>query len=272
MLLTYSEFLEHQASFDPSYSSREEPLESIETPEGKYTPRNTLNNLTGTQWIKATRSWFVHRAAPRNRERGEDLHPAKFPEGLVARFLLFFTKEGDWVLDPFAGTGSTLVACDETRRNGIGIELHSEWAEIAADRTNQVVLCGDAGEILRYSTKLPEFRFSFSSPPYWDMLWHSRGGSESAARSRADAGYQASYTEDLEEEEDLGNPRDYYRFLDTLANYYDLVRSVLSPGGYCVIVVQNIQKQRQQYFPLAFELALTLRQRGWWLQQEFIWC
>ncbi len=45
-----------------------------------------------------------------------------------------------WVLDSFVGTGSTLVACDQTNRNGVGIELTKKWAELAARRTKQYIV------------------------------------------------------------------------------------------------------------------------------------
>src|SRR3990172_7779476 len=73
---------------------------------------NTLNELTGKEWIKFTKSWFVCNPAPRNEE--EVQHPAKFPEEMVTDFIEFFTKRGQMVLDPFVGTGSTLVACADT--------------------------------------------------------------------------------------------------------------------------------------------------------------
>src|SRR5512143_1856300 len=53
-------------------------------------PRNELNDLTGAEWAAFTKSWFVHNPPPRSPK--ETLHPAKFPETMVAEFLEFFTK------------------------------------------------------------------------------------------------------------------------------------------------------------------------------------
>lgn len=54
-------------------------------------------------------------------------HPAQMPIGLPKRAILFSTDEGDTVLDPFLGSGSTLRACRETNRNGIGFEINPDY-------------------------------------------------------------------------------------------------------------------------------------------------
>ena len=69
---------------------------------------NKLNNLDPKSWLKFQKSWFIHNPPPR--KKGVLVHPAKFPETMAQEFIEFFTKEGETVLDPMAGTGSTLVA------------------------------------------------------------------------------------------------------------------------------------------------------------------
>src|SRR5467141_5359214 len=83
--------------------------------------RNKLNELSGRDWIKFTKSWFVHRPEPRG-DRKIRL-PASFPESLVREFVSFFTRKGELGVDPFLGTGSTLVAALETSRSGVGFEI-----------------------------------------------------------------------------------------------------------------------------------------------------
>jgi site-specific DNA-methyltransferase (adenine-specific) len=61
-------------------------------------------------------------------------HPAPFPVELPKRCIKLFTFVGDTVLDPFLGSGSTLVACAETNRKGIGLEMDSHYCEIAKQR------------------------------------------------------------------------------------------------------------------------------------------
>lgn len=56
-------------------------------------------------------------------------HSATFPETLPEWFIRLFTKEGDWVLDPFAGTGTTIKAAQSLWRNAIGIELNPDYVK-----------------------------------------------------------------------------------------------------------------------------------------------
>ncbi|MGQ9848271.1 MAG: DNA-methyltransferase, partial [Bacteroidales bacterium] len=61
-------------------------------------------------------------------------HPAPFPIELPKRCIKLFTFVGDIVLDPFLGSGSTLIACALTGRFGIGIEIDKDYCEIAKNR------------------------------------------------------------------------------------------------------------------------------------------
>src|SRR5512147_2522675 len=92
-------------------------------------PQNKLNDLDPKSWLKFQKSWFIHNPPPR--KKGVLVHPAKFPETLAQEFIEFFTKRGETVLDPMAGTGSTLVAALRAGRNSYGIELNPKYAEIA---------------------------------------------------------------------------------------------------------------------------------------------
>lgn len=65
-------------------------------------------------------------------------HSAAFPESLPEWFIKLFTQEYDVVLDPFAGSGTTLVVAQKLRRNSIGIEIIPEYYEMIKEQTNSI--------------------------------------------------------------------------------------------------------------------------------------
>jgi len=243
-----------------------------------YHKDNRLNDLTAREWLKFQKSWFILRPAPR--EKGVVFHPAKFPEELVSEFVRFFTKQGMWVLDPMAGTGSALVAAAMSGRNAVGVELLEKYAAIAAQRVQRLanqakpqssrkvrvkVIEGDAREIDRMS--LPSFDYCITSPPYWDMLQEK--GFETQ-RKRHEKNLDVYYSEDPR---DLGNLHDYNKFLDELEIIYGRIANLLKRGAYMTIVVKNVKK-RGKVYPLAWDIAsrvskfLALKDEKIWGQDD----
>ena len=66
-------------------------------------------------------------------------HPAPFPEELANRIIRMFSFVGDTVLDPFVGTGTTMVAAARAGRNSIGVEIDPAYWRLAQDRLNKVL-------------------------------------------------------------------------------------------------------------------------------------
>lgn len=255
--------------------------------------RNDLNDLSGTEWIKFTRTWFVCDSPRYIKNKPTELHPARFPEEMVAEFLRFFTKRHQFVLDPFLGSGATLIACAEQERQGVGIELSPRYAAVARRRISQLhidelreeVVRGDAmgvnerelwaplrekleGAGLRFDRGLPQFDFVITSPPYWNMLRTSRGGVESKHKLRAKRELDTHYS-DLRH--DLGNITDYRSFIEAIGKVFDRVHSCLAPGKYLVIVAQNLRAPDGEVKRLAWDLARRIS-RKYLFQGERIWC
>ena len=65
-------------------------------------------------------------------------HPAPFPVELPRRCIKMFSFVGDTVLDPFLGSGTTLLACFKTKRRGIGIEVDPGYCKLAVERLELV--------------------------------------------------------------------------------------------------------------------------------------
>lgn len=89
-------------------------------------------------WIDLTTN--VWRIQPESRGPETGNHPAPFPTALATRCIRLSTWPGEIVLDPFMGSGSTLLAAKNIGRRAIGIDLSEEYCEIAARRCAQEVL------------------------------------------------------------------------------------------------------------------------------------
>lgn len=76
--------------------------------------------------------WNIPNVKSNHPEKTE--HPCQFPIELVERCVLALTDERSWVLDPFAGVGSTVIAAIKNKRNAVGIEKEKEYCKIANDR------------------------------------------------------------------------------------------------------------------------------------------
>ncbi len=171
-----------------------------------------LNDLSGSKWIAFTKKWFV--LSPSSRKE-KIIHPASFSEELVRDFIEFFTKVGDLVIDPFAGTGTTLKVSKQLGRNSLGIELYPEYADFARGfmgnsqgEGNAFLIQGDSRKSLKDLKKKYDSKIDFciTSPPYWSQL------NECSERNlnRKDNGLQVKYGELTE---DLGTIENYEQFL-----------------------------------------------------------
>jgi DNA modification methylase len=240
---------------------------------------NRLNELSPKEWLKFQKSWFIHNPPPRQKDVLR--HPAKFPETLAYEFIQFFTKPGQVVLDPMAGTGSALVAALRSGRNSYGIELNPAYADIArqvvaservllgeaATAFGAEIITGNAAGIAQHVAdyQIPPIDYMITSPPYWDML--RARGAETQKKRRAAAELDVFYSDDPE---DLGNISDYDQFVDRLTAIYEALQPFLRSRAYLTIIVKNVKKGGKIY-PLAWDLARRLG-NTYILKDERIWC
>lgn len=76
-----------------------------------------------------------------NRAKGDrGLHPTQKPIALMKYFTETYSQEGDIIIDPFMGSGSTLIASKKLNRKCIGIEIEEKYCEIAANRCRQMAM------------------------------------------------------------------------------------------------------------------------------------
>jgi len=255
-------------------SNNRTPIKLLSSNEGFRNKRrqvNKLNDLSGKEWIKFTKSWFKHSPPPRDKTKL--IHPAGFPETLVREFVEFFTKPKMWVLDPFVGTGSTLLAARTAGRNAVGVEINPRYASMARSRledappsngTRQLVLQGNSRSLQRMfiDNKVQEIDFCITSPPYWNQLKRA----SLRQRERKQKGLDTNYSEDPE---DIGNIENYEEFLDAQKRIFDEVYGTMKVGGYLVVVTNNVFSEGRLY-PLAFETLTTLA-KTWVPKDERVW-
>ncbi|MFA5805182.1 MAG: site-specific DNA-methyltransferase [Melioribacteraceae bacterium] len=80
--------------------------------------------------------WDIPNVKSNHPEKTE--HPCQYPIELVERCVLALTDEGSWVLDPFAGVGSTMIAAIKNNRNVVGIEKEKKYVEITKQRIEKL--------------------------------------------------------------------------------------------------------------------------------------
>jgi len=114
---------------------------------GRLTPGRTAEdavgwtpNATGETPALPSNIWTLSAPGPDEKTFGK--HPTQKPVALIERCLLASTHEGDLVLDPFLGSGTTAIACIRLKRGCVGIELDEAHADLAVKRVKEAVETG----------------------------------------------------------------------------------------------------------------------------------
>ncbi len=206
--------------------------------------QNKLNDLSGSEWIYFLNSVEVTHYSTRGADsfvyslRGK--HPSPKPPQLMKKFIDFFTKEGQTVLDPFMGVGGALIACSLSNRKGIGIDLSKEYIDLyrkvceELGIAKQTAIVGNSFEIERLLPKNTQVDFIFTDPPYGDMLNKKRTGQKKKKTGVAVA------TPFTNQETDLGN-MERENFLETLRDIIAKSMHYLKPKGYIAVFVKDLQ-------------------------------
>ena len=215
-------------------------------------PRNSLNDLTGKQWLPETKSFFFQKGLGANHPHAqiERKHPAPYSFQDISRLVLFFTKKGDMVLDPFGGIGSTAKACALNNRLCTSIELSPEWHNLSLERLETEVANGsslkhafindDCIPVLK-TFEDETFDFMVTSPPYWAIL--NKKADHKVKKGRVEQNLATNYSN---KDNDLGNIESYEKFLDTLVNdVFKECGRVLKEKKYMCIVVSDFRNKSE---------------------------
>ena len=232
-------------------------------------PRNNLNDLTAKEWITRTVSVFVQKGLGKNSEEAkyEKLHPAPFSFQDVSRFIEFFTKKGDLVLDPFVGVGSTLKAAALLERRSVGIELNRKFVELARKRLKAEVpheilassVCEVVqGDIREELIKIADMSVDFivTSPPYWGILDKI---DHKVRAERLSNGYMHNYGN---EEKDLAKISNYDEFVAVLSEIFIQLSGKLNEKKYMVIIVGDF-RNKDKYHMFHADLSRELERSNY---------
>lgn len=210
--------------------------------------RNKLNNLTGKDWIKSTKSYWISEKCADDKIALK--HPAPFMVRDIIKLISFFTKKKQVVLDPFNGTGTTLLACCKTGRKGIGIDLNKRYNHLAKKRIkNQVnfrdqkIIFGNALNKIRNIDT--EINYCVTSPPYHNILKNKGNGIRHAkANFRKGARTGIEYYSD--NKNDLGNQKTYEKFLEMFEKIMNEVFLKLRDRSYTSIIISDFTVNKKE--------------------------
>jgi DNA modification methylase len=262
-------------------------------------PDNTLNELSGEEWLYFTKSVLTTAYPSELGHTARKAHGANKPPRLMARLIEFFSRTGELVLDPFAGVGGTLVGAAIARgpRRAIGIELDPRWvaiydevvASLAAERdglgpsiaelgavdpgpprtfdpTGLEMRTGDALKILPV---LPDDSVDLvaTDPPYNIQLPLTMAG---GALAETHANRRTDYAMVSDAPADIANAPDYPAFLDAMTRIFAELARVLRPGRYAIVIVRDAYQAGRYQF-VGADLAARADTVGLVPKGDLIW-
>ncbi len=224
------------------------------TEEVRTGPINEINLLRWKEYddILTDSLWVI----PRRDTSGahQAWYWGNFVPQIPRQMMLRYTRRGDWVLDPFAGSGTTLIECRRLGRNGIGVELNPQVAARARETVAQepnpqgVVTALVEGDSTTLDFAHLLERHGRSSvhllllhPPYHDII---RFG---------------------EDPRDLSNAPTVEAFLERLGQVVERTSPVLETGRYLAVVIGD-KYGHGEWIPLGFYAMEEVRRRGYRLK------
>lgn len=220
---------------------------------GIYDKRNQLNDLTGKEWLKLTKSyWFSEKCLA---DKQAMAHPAPFLIKDIEKLVSLFTKKDMVVLDPFCGSGTTLIACGNLGRKSIGFDLSSEYRDLALERLNNLnliannnyeYLLGDA-LILSEQLKKNSLDYIVTSPPYHNILKNPSQGIRSDKTNKGfRSGSRIGMDYYSDSKDDLGNCDTYTDFLEKLSQIFQNLFIALKHKKYCSIIMSDFTVDKKE--------------------------
>ena len=218
------------------------------------------NALNGSDWLK--NSFSIWRDFARNGDRKS--HPASFPVSLVQKILDCYAREpNSLILDPFAGSGSTMLAASQANMRSVGLDINENYRNVFLDGLDlfDVAQNSGANEMWRYEICDARKRSDFfnvvqsesvdvcvTSPPYWDILNRRRSSDGKKAIPYSDS------------DSDIGNISSYEDFLHALGDVIENIGIAVKDRCYFILNVMDLRKGKF-FYPLHQDAATIVKQR-----------
>jgi adenine-specific DNA methylase len=240
---------------------------------GFYSTRNRLNDLTGKEWVYWSKSVINKPYPPNLQHKLRSSHGGQKPPDLCGDLIEVFTKRGQWVLDPFAGVGGTLLGAALRDRNAVGIEINPQWTRIYREVCNleaipvQRMICGDSRLVLQDMAREGcVFDMVLTDVPYWrmDKARRSKGsykrvGEESReARQSKLAAFNASAYGSKEQ------------WLGEMAGIFASASDLLKERGYLAVFIGDMYNGGRYHF-LSSDLAAVLTDLALVPKADLVW-
>lgn len=174
------------------------------------------------------------------------------------QMMLRYTKKGEWILDPFVGSGTTLIECRRSGRNGIGIELNREVAvkakELVKKEPNKFnitsdIIVGDSTEIdfkeILKEEGVNKVQLLIMHPPYHNIIRFS------------------------EDSRDLSNAPTIEKFLEMFGKVVDRTFPFLEKNRYLVVVIGD-KYSKGEWIPLGFYVMNEVLKRSYKLKSIIV--
>ena len=229
--------------------------------------------MTPKEWLKSQLGVWQFSYESRD-IRDKKVHPATFPISLAKKIIELFTHKGELVLDPFVGSGTTLVAARDVNRNAVGFDLQERYIDLCRQRlaqstflgeTKQIAVQDDARVIQEYF-EAQTISLILTSPPYANLLNRARRNKSRRFRDNQQLGKIEQYSQDPR---DLGT-MELDEYTTGMGEIFESLLPFLRPKAHCVINVPDMWWENQR-ITIHVSLIEELRKRGYELRNIIIW-
>lgn len=245
--------------------------------------KKSFNGLSTQDWTKNSRSVWNDVSSPRSKNALK--HGATFPKKLSDRIISIYSSKNDLVLDPFLGTGTTVLSALELSRNAIGFELSDEFYNIALESLREIeidlfnsknmkysIIQGDCVELI---DKLEDDSISltFTSPPYADLIHKVIDDRHNRHKKSAFVINNNSTTRIYSNhEKDLGN-MEFESYIKAVKNIMKKLYCKIKANGYNIWVVKDYRdtKNKIPYIDLHSNIAQAGMEAGFKYHDLIIW-